>query len=187
MKLLCCVQYQVRIVRYENWLLPDKNLRITILNHLIYFFYLCYCSGWPIDLYGCQVLMKLKLPLERALMTFDTFPSNTVTFSYTTALIHVKPIPKSVTKITATLHCFLMCVITTVYIVNSLWPSDALWCHRSGSMLKQVNACCLMAPSHYLHQYWLVINRNLRNLTSNKHFVLKITFIRVLITFLKVS
>ena len=30
--------------------------------------------------------------------------------------------------------------------------------HRSGSTLTQIMACCLMASSHYLIQYWLVTN-----------------------------
>ena len=33
----------------------------------------------------------------------------------------------------------------------NLWPSDAIWRHKSGSTLAQVMACCLMAPSHYLN------------------------------------
>ena len=44
--------------------------------------------------------------------------------------------------------------------IDSLWPSDAIW-HRSGSALAQVMTCCLMAPSHYLNQCWLIIHRNL--------------------------
>ena len=36
--------------------------------------------------------------------------------------------------------------------IKSVWPSDAIWWHRSGSTLAQVMACCLMAPSHYLNQ-----------------------------------
>ena len=49
---------------------------------------------------------------------------------------------------------------TTLYNgrLNSLWPSDAIWRHRSESTLIQVMACCLMAPSHYLNQCWLVIS-----------------------------
>ena len=46
---------------------------------------------------------------------------------------------------------------------NSLWPSDALQWHRSGSTLAQIMASCLMAPSHYLNQYWLIINQDLRH------------------------
>ena len=42
------------------------------------------------------------------------------------------------------------------WLVNSLWPSDAIWPQRSGSTLAQVMACCLMAPSHYLNQCWLI-------------------------------
>ena len=41
---------------------------------------------------------------------------------------------------------------------NSLWPSDAIWWHRSGSTMAQVMACCLTAPSHYLNQCWLIIS-----------------------------
>ena len=55
--------------------------------------------------------------------------------------------------------------ILNVYTVGSrrqlaaLWPSDAIWWHRSGSKLAQVMACCLTAPSHYLNQCWLIISQ----------------------------
>ena len=42
--------------------------------------------------------------------------------------------------------------------LNSLWPSDFIWWHRSRSTLAQVMAWCLMAPSHYLNQCWLLIS-----------------------------
>ena len=41
--------------------------------------------------------------------------------------------------------------------INSLWPSVAIWQHRSEWTLAQVMACCLTAPSHYLNQCWLII------------------------------
>ena len=44
-------------------------------------------------------------------------------------------------------------------VVNSFRPSDAIWRHRSGSTLAQVMACCLMAPSHYLNQCWVIISK----------------------------
>ena len=47
--------------------------------------------------------------------------------------------------------------ISTGAIINSLWPSDAMWRQRSGSTLAQVMACCLSAPNHYLNQCWLII------------------------------
>ena len=40
--------------------------------------------------------------------------------------------------------------LVTIY---SLWPSDAIWRQGSRSILVQVMACCLMAPSHYLSQW----------------------------------
>ena len=42
--------------------------------------------------------------------------------------------------------------------VISFWPSDTVWRQRSGSTLAQVMACCLMAPSQYLNQCWLIIS-----------------------------
>ena len=39
-----------------------------------------------------------------------------------------------------------------------LWSADAILCHRTWSALVQVMASCLMAPSHYLKQYWLTVN-----------------------------
>ena len=44
-------------------------------------------------------------------------------------------------------------------LINSLWPSDAIWRQGSRSTLVQVVACCLMAPSHYLNQCWPVISK----------------------------
>ena len=58
----------------------------------------------------------------------------------------------------------LVCLLTHICVtqpqwVNSLRPSDTIWRHRSGSTLAQVMACCLTAPSHYLNQWWLIINK----------------------------
>ena len=46
---------------------------------------------------------------------------------------------------------------------NSLWFSDAICWHKSGSTLVQVMACCLMAPSHHLNQCWFIISEILWN------------------------
>ena len=45
------------------------------------------------------------------------------------------------------------------YNIDSLRPSDAIWRHRSRSTLAQVMACCLMAPSHYQNQCWLIFSK----------------------------
>ena len=42
--------------------------------------------------------------------------------------------------------------------VNPLWLDDAIWQNRIGSALAQVVDSCLMAPSHYLNQCWLIIS-----------------------------
>ena len=45
--------------------------------------------------------------------------------------------------------------------LNSLWPSDAIWHHRTWCTWVQVMACCLMAPSHYLNLCRLIIKGDL--------------------------
>ena len=42
--------------------------------------------------------------------------------------------------------------------IKSLWPSDAIWPHWYALTLAQVKFCCVPAPSHYLEQFWLIIN-----------------------------
>ena len=49
--------------------------------------------------------------------------------------------------------------VTRPQYVDSMWPSDTIWRNKSGSTLAQVMACCLMAPSHYLNQCWLIISK----------------------------
>ena len=46
-------------------------------------------------------------------------------------------------------------------LVNSSWPSDIICQHRSGLTLAQVMSHCLMTPSHYLNQCWLIIKGGL--------------------------
>ena len=57
----------------------------------------------------------------------------------------------------------VLCNIVILYAyyaawVDSLWPSDALMASQNVVTLVQVMACCLMAPSHYLNQCWLIIS-----------------------------
>ena len=55
---------------------------------------------------------------------------------------------------------FILCNIYIYHItaINSLWYSEVIWRQGSRSTLAQVMACCLMAPSHYLNQCWLMIS-----------------------------
>ena len=71
-----------------------------------------------------------------------------------------------------------------IQLINSLWPHDAVYQHESRSILAQVMACCLMAPSHYLNQCWLIIStihwqssegHFTRDTPAINHFRLKIT------------
>ena len=77
--------------------------------------------------------------------------------------------PWQVTTLYTSWQFFIFQVWTTGFLqvikctINSLWPSDAIWRQRTGSTLAQVMACCLMAPSHYLNQCWLIISEVLRH------------------------
>ena len=42
--------------------------------------------------------------------------------------------------------------------INTLWLSDAIWWHRSGSALAKVMACCLTVLNLYLNKCWLSIS-----------------------------
>ena len=55
--------------------------------------------------------------------------------------------------------CLVSCLSTPEHDINSLWPSDALWWHSTGPTLARVMACFLTAPSHYLNQCWLIVNK----------------------------
>ena len=46
-----------------------------------------------------------------------------------------------------------------LYSKYSLCPRDTIWRHRSVSTLAPVLAWCLMAPSHYMNQSWLIISK----------------------------
>ena len=58
-------------------------------------------------------------------------------------------------------------VTCTQHIINSSWPSDAIWQYESGSTLAQVMACCLMAPSHCLNQCQFLISEALWHSTES--------------------
>ena len=47
-------------------------------------------------------------------------------------------------------------VMLIVQWINLLWLNDIIWWHRIGSAVAQVMVCCLMTPSHYLYQCWLI-------------------------------
>ena len=48
---------------------------------------------------------------------------------------------------------------------------DTIWRQRSGSTLVQVMACCLMAPSPHLNQWWLLITKFLWHSLENSFTV----------------
>ena len=63
-----------------------------------------------------------------------------------------------------------LCCPKAIWVLNLLWSSDALCWHRSRSTLAQVMAWCLMAPSHCLNQYWLIICEVLWHLPEGGNF-----------------
>ena len=42
-------------------------------------------------------------------------------------------------------------------LIYPLQPSDAIWHHRTWSLLVVMIACCLTEPRHYLNRCWLII------------------------------
>ena len=79
-----------------------------------------------------------------------------------------------------TLFCFLIYIFTQMVVlittcssihilVNSWWPSESIWWHKSGSTLAQVMVCCLKAPSHCLNLCWLVRNVVTHNMMTSSN------------------
>ena len=56
---------------------------------------------------------------------------------------------------------FLQCI-------HSVWHSDVICLHRSGSALAQVMALCLLAQSHYLNECWPIISEVLWHTLKSK-------------------
>ena len=86
--------------------------------------------------YGYGYILSNTIFLQFYPIQFDTFPCQTL---WCYSIIHA-------------VSLFTGCCAT-------LRPSDTIWRHRSGSILAQVMACCLTAPSHYLNQCWLIISK----------------------------
>ena len=56
----------------------------------------------------------------------------------------------------------MLSLLTHICVTRSRWAiatwlSDAIWRHKSVLTMPHVMACCMIAPSHYLKQYWLII------------------------------
>ena len=61
-----------------------------------------------------------------------------------------------------------------VSCLNSLWPSDAIWRHRSELTLARIMSCCLTSSNHYLNKSCFIIESVLwhstgRNFTRTVH------------------
>ena len=94
----------------------------------------------------CVLLMKRK----RMRNVCDAF------YVFGRRLTNVMP-DKIYTRFCCVVFCCFVAIPSTLF--NSLWPSDTMWRHRSGSTLVQVMACCPTASSHYLHQCWLIVSK----------------------------
>ena len=49
----------------------------------------------------------------------------------------------------------------------TVWPSDTIWRHISGSTLVRVMAWCRQATSHYLNQIWLIVSTDQWHLSES--------------------
>ena len=114
-------------------------------------------------LFGAKPLFKPVLayffadPLET---NFSDIPIKMQQFSYQkiNSQISAKWMPFCL-SLNVLIYIEISAYLRIMINFNSLWPSDAIWPHRSGWTLAQVMACCLTAPSHYLSQCWLIISK----------------------------
>ena len=135
-----------------------------------------------------KVILKKKRNRERPLSRLDKLhapPFNTfsafgaykkVLLNYTFSW-HKFVYKKLLLKYTFPWHKFVrnvqtypsLMIICSNLDFNSLWPSYAIWCHRTGATLAQAMACSPTAPSHYLNQCWLIIS-NVQRHSSEDNF-----------------
>ena len=47
-------------------------------------------------------------------------------------------------------------IVWRLFVINSMWPGDVLQRYTIGLLL--VQACRLLASSHYLKERWLIVN-----------------------------
>ena len=66
--------------------------------------------------------------------------------------------------------------VTLNNMINPLWSADTIRWQRSRSTLVQVMACCLVAPSHYLNQCWLLVSDVLCHSPESNFTVLRLQF-----------
>ena len=104
--------------------------------------------------------MLVNIGSGNGLVPSDTkqLPEPMLTYHQSHESNSTKMLVKLMIGILLKLHIWCESHIPKGQWVYSLRPSDALWWHRSGSTWAQIMAWCLVAPSHYLNQCWLLIN-----------------------------
>ena len=103
----------------------------------------------------CLKLTNLELQLYPSCATELKFMQLKSYFFHKYTFIYLRIHPTGELSVQRT--CIASMTLTELDF-NSLVPSDAIWRHRTWSILIHVMAWCLMAPSHYLNQCWLLIS-----------------------------
>ena len=93
------------------------------------------------------------------LVLWELTLKNCARMSFTKSLLQEQEKYQAITWSNVDLELYCHMAVLNKQWVNSLWPSDVIWPQGSRSTLAQVMACCLMAPSHYLNQCWLIIRK----------------------------
>ena len=136
-----------------TWSLMMKLMAIKIIIQIFSLKERCVKKLWAILI---QLLKKQRYTTYRVTShSKSQLPSNTFSsWQSRVTLMVISGTQVTFHQCRATSYCSgdltVVELPTLPYIINLLWPSDAIWHHGSGSPFAQVVACCLMAPSHYL-------------------------------------
>ena len=73
---------------------------------------------------------------------------------------HPRAVSQEMLTTSVTKRCskIVLHIATSMQLINSLWHTETIWLHRTGSTLDQLMAYCLTATSHYMKQCWLLIS-----------------------------
>ena len=118
-----------------------------------------------IERYNIEILRALRFKSSYAFLKLPQVPYITKTIS-----IHDIGCKIFVAFMYVWLDSLSLCSV-----IKSIWASHHIGQHRSGSILAQAMACCLMAPSHYLNQCCLFISEVLWH-SPESYFALSIQF-----------
>ena len=116
-----------------------------------------YCRHFTDDIFKCIFMNEnVWIPIKISLKFVHKGPFNNIP-TFVKIMAWRRPGDKPLSEPMVVSLLMHICAIRPHW-VKLLWPSDAIWHHKTRSSLPHIMVCCLMAPSHYLNHSFLIIS-----------------------------